>query len=63
MGEICIMMPYLYRPKKYFRYWGWGAEDDDIFARLRYKGFHPQQLRGALGRFKVRQQFEAVNDS
>ena len=35
------------------RYWGWGGEDDDIFNRLRYKGFHPKHLKGRLGRFKV----------
>ncbi len=38
----------------YFRYWGWGGEDDDIYARLKYKKLNPSYLNGAIGRYKVR---------
>lgn len=28
------------------RYWGWGAEDDDLRLRLEYKGFKPLRRKG-----------------
>ena len=36
-----------------YRYWGWGGEDDDLFARLMEMGYHPTHLSGDIGRFKV----------
>ena len=36
-----------------FRYWGWGGEDDDFFARLKHQGLTPQLLSGERGRYKV----------
>ena len=37
----------------YFRYWGWGGEDDDIYARLRKQKFSPHHIEGKEGRYKV----------
>ena len=37
-----------------FRYWGWGGEDDDLFARLKGSGLNPQHLSGKSGTFRVR---------
>ena len=38
----------------FFRYWGWGGEDDDLFARLKGSGLNPQHLYGKSGTFRVR---------
>ena len=35
------------------RFWGWGAEDDDMRARLITRGLKPKYLSGKIGRFKV----------
>ena len=36
------------------RFWGWGGEDDDLFARLKIKGYTPNRIANIVGRFKVR---------
>ena len=37
-----------------FRFWGWGGEDDDLFARLNIKGYKPKSIEDNFGRFMVR---------
>jgi len=34
------------------RFWGWGGEDDDLFARLKIKGYTPTHIANNVGRFK-----------
>ena len=36
-----------------YRYWGWGGEDDDLYARLVLRKQNPKMLPEKLGRFKV----------
>ena len=37
----------------FFRFWGWGGEDDDFNGRLNVKGHKPKRLSKPNGRFKV----------
>ena len=36
------------------RFWGWGGEDDDLFRRLKIKGYTPSRIEDNFGRFMVR---------
>ena len=36
-----------------YRFWGWGGEDDDLFARLKIKGYKANRIANNFGRFKV----------
>ena len=37
-----------------FRFWGWGGEDNDLFARLKIKGYTTNSIEDNFGRFMVR---------
>ena len=44
------------------KYWGWGAEDDNLFKRIRTKGFSLTRSSEEVGRYKMNQRHHFRSD-